>query len=336
MDKVEIIKSIIRDIRNIKKKKPDREFILREAKSSHGLNESSTEALLGSMLKDSVLYINDEHSYFITAELRGKGKKSSLASVQKLESGCQTDEPVYAMKSQSPLSPCISTLAPDASIFEAMDQMAWSISELNRLLQDEGARSLCLLEENQKLPWKVLNMQKPALPKSLISSVTPDEISNNRPIEIKPTTAMKGNSSNKEHNTPSKTNSKKSKGNNKHSAAFKVNTNENIIKSRQKNEQNTAVKASSDGSNSRETNTVNKLAAAQHEASISGTDNQGEWPNNTVLIAGDSMLSNILENTLSQRYHTKVRCFKGSTIVDLYDYLKPLIKKKPHKIILVI
>ena len=120
MDKVEIIKSIIRDIRNIKKKKPDREFILREAKSSHGLNESSTEALLDSMLKDSVLYINDEHSYFITAESRGKGKKSSLASVQKLESGCQTDEPVYAMKSQSPLSPCISTLAPGASIFEAM------------------------------------------------------------------------------------------------------------------------------------------------------------------------------------------------------------------------
>ena len=48
------------------------------------------------------------------------------------------------------------------------------------------------------------------------------------------------------------------------------------------------------------------------------------------------MLSNIHENTLSQRYHTKVRCFKGSTIADLYDYLKPLIKKKPEKIILMV
>ena len=48
------------------------------------------------------------------------------------------------------------------------------------------------------------------------------------------------------------------------------------------------------------------------------------------------MLSNIHKNTLSQRYHTKVRCFKGSTIADLHDYLKPLIKKKPAKIILMV
>ena len=33
---------------------------------------------------------------------------------------------------------------------------------------------------------------------------------------------------------------------------------------------------------------------------------------------------------------TKVRCFNGSTIADLHDYLKPLIKKKPEKIILMV
>ena len=44
------------------------------------------------------------------------------------------------------------------------------------------------------------------------------------------------------------------------------------------------------------------------------------WPRNTILITGDSMLSNINERTLS----------------DMFDYIKPLLKKRPEKIILVI
>ena len=65
-------------------------------------------------------------------------------------------------------------------------------------------------------------------------------------------------------------------------------------------------------------------------------DQNNIWPKNTVLIAGDSMVGNINETTLSRRYHTKVRCFRGSTIKDMHDYLKPLIKKKPSKIILMV
>ena len=57
---------------------------------------------------------------------------------------------------------------------------------------------------------------------------------------------------------------------------------------------------------------------------------------NTVLITGNSMLSNINEKTLNSRYPVKVRSFPGANTEDLQDYVKPLIKKSPKKVILVI
>ena len=62
----------------------------------------------------------------------------------------------------------------------------------------------------------------------------------------------------------------------------------------------------------------------------------GVWPRNTILITGDSMLSNINERTLSRKYKTKIRSFPGATVSDMFDYTKPLLKKRPEKIILVI
>ena len=57
------------------------------------------------------------------------------------------------------------------------------------------------------------------------------------------------------------------------------------------------------------------------------------WPANTTLIAGSSMLCGIDESRLS-RYKTKVRAFLGASIDDMYDYLQPLLKKKPSNVIL--
>ena len=62
----------------------------------------------------------------------------------------------------------------------------------------------------------------------------------------------------------------------------------------------------------------------------------GVWPKNTVLITGDSMLTNINERTLSKNFNTKVRSFPGARVSDMFDYLKPLLRKNPGKIILVI
>ena len=53
------------------------------------------------MANDSELFINEEDSYFITAESRGTRKKSVQASFQKLEYTCQTDEPVNVAQSNS-------------------------------------------------------------------------------------------------------------------------------------------------------------------------------------------------------------------------------------------
>ena len=88
-----------------------------------------------------------------------------------------------------------------------------------------------------------------------------------------------------------------------------------------------------------------KVDTEKHGNELNTTCNKGAtmqtrrndcWKKNTVLIVGDSMLNNIDERTLSKLCMTKVRCFRGSTVSDLHDYIKPLLRKKPDKIILVI
>ena len=57
------------------------------------------------------------------------------------------------------------------------------------------------------------------------------------------------------------------------------------------------------------------------------------WPANTILIIGDSMLGGIEESKM-KRYRVKVRSNPGACVDDLYDYIAPLLKKKPKYIIL--
>ena len=51
------------------------------------------------------------------------------------------------------------------------------------------------------------------------------------------------------------------------------------------------------------------------------------------MIVGDSIIHGLNEKKL-KKYSAKVRSFPGATIDDFYDYLKPLLKKKPSHIIL--
>ena len=57
------------------------------------------------------------------------------------------------------------------------------------------------------------------------------------------------------------------------------------------------------------------------------------WPTGTTLILGDSMISGVNERGLTN-YNGKVSCQPGATIQDMYDYSKPLLKKKPDNIII--
>ena len=60
------------------------------------------------------------------------------------------------------------------------------------------------------------------------------------------------------------------------------------------------------------------------------------WAKGTTLIVGDSMLHEIDENRLSgaKPNSVKVRIFRGATIDDMKDFLKPYLKRSPTNIIL--
>ena len=62
--------------------------------------------------------------------------------------------------------------------------------------------------------------------------------------------------------------------------------------------------------------------------SPNSNENFQKWSRNTILIVGDSMLSEIEERRISKRVRKiKVISFTGATIDEMYDYIKPLLKK---------
>ena len=84
----------------------------------------------------------------------------------------------------------------------------------------------------------------------------------------------------------------------------------------------------------------------QDEMIISSTyyddiPNNEKWKPNTTLIVGDSMIAGIDEKRISgsddeknhKKRNVKVRMFEGAKIVDMYDYIKPLLKKCPANLI---
>ena len=75
-------------------------------------------------------------------------------------------------------------------------------------------------------------------------------------------------------------------------------------------------------------NPLNLLPDKQAKAAI--------WNKNTILLVGDSMINNIDEKKLGRRHQAKVCSFSGVTTTDLEDYLKPLVRKSPPRIILVL
>ena len=68
---------------------------------------------------------------------------------------------------------------------------------------------------------------------------------------------------------------------------------------------------------------------------VDNENNVHKWPNNTVLVASDSMLSKLDKLRLCKNnFNVKVRSFNGSTVEDMYFYLYPLLKKEPEYLIL--
>ena len=62
--------------------------------------------------------------------------------------------------------------------------------------------------------------------------------------------------------------------------------------------------------------------------------NVQRWPEDTVLVCGDSIIAGIEEKRLHRLGKVKVRCFKGATVENLHSHLVPLLQKQPKTIII--
>ena len=63
--------------------------------------------------------------------------------------------------------------------------------------------------------------------------------------------------------------------------------------------------------------------------------NHHKWSKNTTLIAGDSIKSGIEERRISRQWRkVKVKSFPGAITDDIYDYIKPQLRKCSKNIIL--
>ena len=65
-----------------------------------------------------------------------------------------------------------------------------------------------------------------------------------------------------------------------------------------------------------------------------GSSSIRQWKKGTTLIADDSMLAGIEEKRISENRSVKVRIFPDATTHNMYDYMKPFLKKNPDNIIL--
>ena len=64
-------------------------------------------------------------------------------------------------------------------------------------------------------------------------------------------------------------------------------------------------------------------------------ENLQKWSKDINLIVDDSMWPGIDKRRISKRDRkVKIKNFSGATIDDMYDYVKPLLKKCPDNIIL--
>ena len=76
---------------------------------------------------------------------------------------------------------------------------------------------------------------------------------------------------------------------------------------------------------------LNEIKTSLHYHNKTPPTTPTPWAKGTTLIAGDSMLHKIDKNRLSgaKPNSVKVRIFRGATIDDIKDFLKPYLKRSP-------
>eukprot|EP00112_Aurelia_sp_Birch-Aquarium-sp1_P005100 Seg158.2 transcript_id=Seg158.2/GoldUCD/mRNA.D3Y31 product="hypothetical protein" protein_id=Seg158.2/GoldUCD/D3Y31 len=209
-------------------------------------------------------------------------------------------------------------------IFLAYSQLASSFADLSKLLHEERIKNNLLNDENFALK---LQLYSSGIISKEDNAIVSDDVDN-----------APNNSSFQRTEKPNKCNQKTHTNQNKGvsivTKSIELEQNENVNscsktnksgKKKNKRKRNAKPNEQAEGGNG---NPLNLQADKQAKAAT--------WNKNTILVVGDSMINNVDERKLGRRYQTKVRSFSGATTTDLEDYLKPLLRKKPDKIILVV
>ena len=68
---------------------------------------------------------------------------------------------------------------------------------------------------------------------------------------------------------------------------------------------------------------------------LSKQKHQGLYPNETIVIVGDSIISVVIEERINKKDGpVKVRNFLVATVADMEHYLIPVIQKQPDNVVL--
>ena len=209
-------------------------------------------------------------------------------------------------------------------IYLAYSQLASSFADLSKQLHEERIKNSLLNDENFALKLQLCTSGIISKNDNAIVSDDQDNAPNKSSFQ----------KTENPNNCNQKTHTNQNKGVSIVTESIELEQNENINSNsktnksgKKKNKRKRTVKRNEPAERSNDT-PLNSQPDKQRKA--------GTWNKNTVLVVGDSMINNVDERQLGKRYQTKVRSFSGATTTDLEDYLKPLLRKKPDKIILVV
>ena len=168
------IEEIIKDIRETKRKKPDKKFITREA-AKQGLNKASVTSLLRDMVSTGRLSIRNG-SYFPGKQASGisdlGARDTDEEDVNERLVEMETSSRVFdtllnstqTTTSHQPESPAPKFQShptlPDVTIYQTAGKLATSVTELNKLLAKEREINRNLQEENFKFRIQLGLMNK--------------------------------------------------------------------------------------------------------------------------------------------------------------------------------
>ena len=288
------------------------------------------------MIKDKKIIVNEEDSHFINSKANSINETVNI-SISEISDSEEisphtppsTKASVFGYEEvNEPASQeggSFSSSYPDALIaqFISVGKMADSLAELNRLLQEERSRNSILLEENYSLKLKlgamaVNNAEKEPGPDNTRTRIADDSSKNNNSNNSNDSNNRNKSILSSKENNQKKINEKESKkvgavgqtSESQNNQPIESNSESQTMNSNKARNNSKKQKRKANNNNQKPTNTTMNDENIETPNEASGTQQTNElrkpweWKKDTVLVVGDSMISNINENTLSRRYQT--------------------------------